>query len=446
MREDEAVYVELNAENIPAFDKGLFTIQFDPYKLSFRDAELGEFFDDSPASTIYSAQPDKMQGKVLLAVDTNSNILDISGDGVLAYIKFKAKEDLSERSETGLMLIADTNARYILNQNGENVLPLLVENPPFRTGTQMPPEQPGFDRDNTPGTDAPAQDAGAGQAGQNQGARPGGNTQASTQTYGAGAAAAPAGTPTPGSGSPAPSTGSPAPAGSGTTPTPVYVPDPTQTPQPDTPGQPSGGLSRFGLWTPEGPPYSATAGVGQDSEWLVGKLEGSGSTDSQYFYLDEGLVIFTFELRSNDVTSAKLKDMNGASIGRLFSGFSPKGSRGFAIREAGDYVLEVTTDGDWEITAWQPRVDVAAEVRSFEGEMTGATAFTTLPSGLISFRITHDGTENFQVRLLSYEGVVVRLLVNTSGSYDDVVDFDVPQDGMYLLDIIAYDKWTIDIE
>ena len=65
VREDDPVFVKLDGTNIPAFNKGLFTITFDPDKLSFREAQLGEFFDDAPNSTIYYAEPDKTAGKVL---------------------------------------------------------------------------------------------------------------------------------------------------------------------------------------------------------------------------------------------------------------------------------------------------------------------------------------------------------------------------------------------
>lgn len=138
VREDDAVFVKLDASQLPSFDKGLFTVTYDFDKLSFRGAELGEFFDDDPAASIYYAQPDKAQGKVLIAIDANTELTELSGSGTLAYLKFTAKQDIESQADTQLALVADTAARYILDKNGENVLPLPVTTPPFMTDVIMP--------------------------------------------------------------------------------------------------------------------------------------------------------------------------------------------------------------------------------------------------------------------------------------------------------------------
>ncbi|MCB1218130.1 hypothetical protein KDL44_12100 [bacterium] len=154
VREDESVYVRIDGSNLPDFDKGLFTLSFDNTKLSFREAELGEFFDDYSDASIYFAQPNKDEGKVLIALDSNTVITEPSGDGPLVYVKFKAKEDLETSDETQLSMVMDTSARYILDKDGTNVLPLPLNLPPWRTQLVMPPELPNYERENTPGTQA----------------------------------------------------------------------------------------------------------------------------------------------------------------------------------------------------------------------------------------------------------------------------------------------------
>jgi hypothetical protein len=155
VNEDDTFVVKLDGSGIPAFQKGLFTITYDINKLSFRDAQLGEFFDDASNSSIYYAQPDKTDGKVLIAVDTNSEITDLSGDGPLIYMKFKAKADLAKQEDTQLAMVTDTSARYILNADGDNVLPVPVERPAYKTEVVMPPVTE-YKRDNTAGQGLPA--------------------------------------------------------------------------------------------------------------------------------------------------------------------------------------------------------------------------------------------------------------------------------------------------
>lgn len=151
VREDEYVFVKLDGDNIPSFYKGLFTLEYDFNKLSFRDAELGDFFDDAPSASLYYAQPDKTEGKVLLAIDSNTELVNLSGSGELVYAKFKAKEDIGDMADTGLTLVSDASARYILDRNGENVLPQPVDYPIFRTSVTAPPQLATFNRENTPG-------------------------------------------------------------------------------------------------------------------------------------------------------------------------------------------------------------------------------------------------------------------------------------------------------
>jgi hypothetical protein len=179
IREDDSVLVRLEGDNIPDFKKGLFTVSFDPNVLSFREAELGEFFDDAPDADIYFAQPDKMDGKVLLAIDSNTEVSEMSGTGPVAYLKFKAKQDITDREATQLALVQDTASQYILDLDGENVLPLPVERPVFQTALVMPPVLPGYERQpgHTPGTGTlPSGESATAPAG----TKPGTQTQAGT--------------------------------------------------------------------------------------------------------------------------------------------------------------------------------------------------------------------------------------------------------------------------
>jgi hypothetical protein len=141
VHEDEDVLVRLDASNLPDFVKGLFTLSYDPNMLSFRSAELGEFFDDAPDAQVFYSEPDKNAGKVLLAVDSNTELTTLSGDGPLLYIRFKAKQDIKQQSDTKLAMVLDTSARYVLDRNGTNILPVPTETQPLRSEVTVPPAQ-----------------------------------------------------------------------------------------------------------------------------------------------------------------------------------------------------------------------------------------------------------------------------------------------------------------
>jgi hypothetical protein len=163
VREDEPLFIRIDGDNLPAFQKGLFTLSFDPDLLSFREAELGEFFDDSRgAAELFYAQPDKLSGKVILAIDSNTELTELSGGGPLLYVKFKAKRDIETREQTQLALVQDTASQYVLDGAGDNILPMAVDHPVYATALVMPPRygpESGVDRVLTPGEETPAQKA-----------------------------------------------------------------------------------------------------------------------------------------------------------------------------------------------------------------------------------------------------------------------------------------------
>ena len=155
--EGEPIYLRIDGTNVPDFVKGLLTVTFDNTKVSFREAELGEFFDDAPNASIYYAQPDKDVGRALLAIDGNNELSELSGDGTIVYLKFIAKELIEDQAEPNFALYADTSARYILDRDGRNILPLPVIRQAFRTDTINAPaeeiflrEGGGFAPDGTP--------------------------------------------------------------------------------------------------------------------------------------------------------------------------------------------------------------------------------------------------------------------------------------------------------
>ncbi|MDQ3024563.1 MAG: hypothetical protein M3R04_09315, partial [bacterium] len=171
VREDENLFIRIDGDNLPAFHKGLFTLSFDPDMLSFREAELGEFFDDAGgAAKLFYAQPDKLSGKVILAIDSATELTELSGGDPLLYVKFKAKRDINTRDETQLALVQDPASQYVLDGSGDNILPMAVDHPVYATALVRPPRygaESGVQRELTPGQPTPNQLAAAAEAKKN---------------------------------------------------------------------------------------------------------------------------------------------------------------------------------------------------------------------------------------------------------------------------------------
>jgi len=196
--EDDYLVVELRGHNIPVFDKGLFTINFDPSELSFKVAEPGNFFPEGYRTSIYFAQPPGMAGKVTIAIAAEEVALP-KGDGVIARIIFKVKNNVDNPATLQISEATTPDTRYILDPRQENVLPVVMRRPAPSTEWVEPPAAPQQarpkpqPREQLPETPAPPSGT--------EGTRP------SRPTFGGSAGAPPTGG-TEGTGQPSPSAGS----------------------------------------------------------------------------------------------------------------------------------------------------------------------------------------------------------------------------------------------
>jgi len=151
--EDDYLVVEVRVKNIPSYGKGLFTLKFNPAELSFRLVETGDFFKDGYRTSLFYAQPPNDPSKVTVAIAAEEVGLP-KGDGVAARAIFKVKETLNDPGQLEISEVMTEEARYILDAEGVNVLPLVTEHPIYATEWTEPPAAPQQSRTETRGESA----------------------------------------------------------------------------------------------------------------------------------------------------------------------------------------------------------------------------------------------------------------------------------------------------
>jgi hypothetical protein len=72
-----------------------------------------------------------------------------------------------------------------------------------------------------------------------------------------------------------------------------------------------------------------------------------------------------------------------------------------------------------------------------------ATDLFTLPAGLASFELEHEGKGAFSVRLLDEQGELIDNLASTAGAFRGSKAVRVPRAGQYLFDVSATGTWSI---
>lgn len=176
-------------------------------------------------------------------------------------------------------------------------------------------------------------------------------------------------------------------------------------------------------------------------------LTGEGQQATEFFHLLDGLSIFRMTHDGSSNFIIWLLNDDGQQLELLVNEIgSFDGATAIGIEDSGDYLLDVSADGNWNVTIEQPRsVGGVSPPVQMIGNGQQASDFLALEAGLVRFELTHDGDSNFIVWLLRADGSIVDLLVNEIGSFDGSTALQVSQ-GIYILDISADGNWAINVE
>ena len=211
----------------------------------------------------------------------------------------------------------------------------------------------------------------------------------------------------------------------------------TQDSEDQTPNQASEGQS------PKQANKGQTAAGGQMID-----LDGRGRRATEKFTLEPGLAMFAIHHDGDSNVVIKLLDRDGNVVDTLFNQIGTfEGQRGFAIAEAGQYLLDVAADGNWTVAIRQPRPNQGDSVpRTLEGTGFGTTEFIRLDKGLTVFKINHAGKGRFTVNLVDRDGHPVEQLVNALGKFEGSKPVKIEKPGIYFLNVGGDGDWTIDVE
>jgi len=176
-------------------------------------------------------------------------------------------------------------------------------------------------------------------------------------------------------------------------------------------------------------------------------LSGQGQQASNKFKLESGLSVFKLTHTGSSNFGVWLKDDKGGNVELLANDIgSFDGSKAVGVKNAGDYILDVSADDAWTVTITQPRQSTAEATRSFIGHGQASTSLFRIGGGLSRFKLTHTGQSNFGVWLKDKNGNNVELLANEIGVFDGSKAVGITSGGNYILDVSADGDWTITIE
>ncbi|MFA6000491.1 MAG: hypothetical protein WC828_00025 [Thermoleophilia bacterium] len=112
-------------------------------------------------------------------------------------------------------------------------------------------------------------------------------------------------------------------------------------------------------------------------------------------------------------------------------------------------VETVTTSGGGSSTAAQvisKNPDGTNNLGNFSGKGNQMTQKFHLSPGLYRFSYKYGGKHNFIISLEDSSGITVDSIVNIVGAVDSSKAIRIKQEGDYLLDVEAWDAWTITVK
>ena len=178
-------------------------------------------------------------------------------------------------------------------------------------------------------------------------------------------------------------------------------------------------------------------------------VNGVGSQATDRFALEEGLAVFVFRHREEELGfTAYLLDDKGRDVETIADNeITGKGaSWAVDIPRKGEYLLNVLAKGSWTVKIVQPRVfdDITKEQTFFMGAGSEAFFFKS-GDGKKEFKLKHTGESNFIVWMLDKSGGYVDALANNIGNVEVTKTVDLDE-GIYLLNVRGDGLWEIRVE
>lgn len=176
---------------------------------------------------------------------------------------------------------------------------------------------------------------------------------------------------------------------------------------------------------------------------LTTNLQGTGDQGTDPINLIEGFAVFESTHQGNSNFVMELQNSNGDFIDLLANEIGSYSGKSFVwIEKSEDYYLNVKAQGgEWKIKITQ---FFPLEAPTLPGELTGDgddVVFFKINSGSYQITLTHEGEANFIVLLDDSE-----VIVNEIGSYQGSQRFTFNESTVYVFEVKADGKWSINIE
>lgn len=181
-------------------------------------------------------------------------------------------------------------------------------------------------------------------------------------------------------------------------------------------------------------------------------ISGNGDRSEPVTALTPGIAIVTMHHEGDGAFKIALERGEGESSANLANASGTwDGARAVLIRDGQQPLLVVTSEGPWSVTIDRPLpTDETTQALPFDasGSQSQALFYVAVPQGKHMLTATHTGDGAFVVTVMNEIGRGRVKLLDVTGDYNDVVEFEGKffPTSYLIIDIRAAGDWTIHIE
>ncbi len=182
---------------------------------------------------------------------------------------------------------------------------------------------------------------------------------------------------------------------------------------------------------------------------LIKQLSGTGDQQTAKFPLKAGLTVFQSLRALDGYYYINLIDAAGKNIATIAASSGPSDySSAVNIPADGVYGLDVGADTVWTVNVSQPRgtFSTPPPQQKWSGRGWQATPLISLNAGKATFHVVGTGKGIVSAILLDQNGVHVETLAEEKDNVDVTKTINVPADGVYLIQALFDDNWTIEVQ
>ncbi|MCR6106972.1 hypothetical protein HXA34_11795 [Salipaludibacillus agaradhaerens] len=176
-------------------------------------------------------------------------------------------------------------------------------------------------------------------------------------------------------------------------------------------------------------------------------VEGNSGQSHVFEVFTDGMVKFITDNVGTSNFMVHIEDgVSGDRISSVANHVGDFSGHQYLYLDEGEYIMQVTSNGDWSIEIEQPFISEILDDRNFSGVGSTTIGPIVLSETRIELVADHSGDGNFMVHVLDVFGDRLNTAFNEIGEYEGNHITTVEPNWIYYIDVTANGEWNLELK